>query len=308
MRVSLMSQRKYDSGVTKGTSSSRVLVRPEPSLKKSNISKMQILLSHSLLFSTITGAFSSASSVYPQSVYWPASLPLSLWSDLLDKNGKKRGTSVFQEPMADWWKYLIWRHTYRQSEIQGKHGLWNAVMTISLSHSFFFYPFIPLTSLHPASSSWHGRRAERQILSPTSHHLFLILFTLCFLFFSTVPLLSCSFLPSPHCFCIFNRSTISYVCPPPVSFLIMSVFQMLLTVNTRREPICQAKCFLAAGWKACGADLKSRAICYLIGYAVCVDFSYRGEQGDNGTVSATSGIPEARRKWKTTASQTFECL
>lgn len=132
-----MSQRKYDSGVTKGTSSSRVLVRPEPSLKKSNISKMQILLSHSLLFSTITGAFSSASSVYPQSVYWPASLPLSLWSDLLDKNGKKRGTSVFQEPMADWWKYLIWRHTYRQSEIQGKHGLWNAVMTISLSHSFF---------------------------------------------------------------------------------------------------------------------------------------------------------------------------
>lgn len=83
---------------------------------------------------------------------------------------------------------------------------------------------------------------------------------------------------------------------------------MLLTVNTRQEPICQAKCFLAAGWKACGADLKSGAICYLIGYAVCVDFSYRGEQGDNGTVSATSGIPEAGRKWKTTASQTFECL
>lgn len=83
---------------------------------------------------------------------------------------------------------------------------------------------------------------------------------------------------------------------------------MLLTVNTRQEPICQAKCFLAAGWKACGADLKSGAICYLIGYAVCVDFSYRGEQGDNGTVSATSGIPQAVRKWKTTASQTFECL
>lgn len=194
MRVSLMSQRKYDSGVTKGTSSSSMLVRPEPSLKKSNISKMQILLSLSLLFSTVTGAFSSASSVYPQSVFWPASLPLSLWSDLLDKNGKKMsylsvsGTHGWLMEISDLEAYI---QAVRDT---GKHGLWNAVMTISLT--LFFYPFIPLTSLHPASSSWHGRRAERRILSPTSHHLFLILFTLCFLFFSTIPLLSCSFLPS----------------------------------------------------------------------------------------------------------------
>lgn len=214
MRVSLMSQRKYDSGVTKGTSLSSMLVRPEPSLKKSNISKMQILLS--LLFSTVTGAFSSASSVYPQSVFWPASLPLSLWSDLLDKNGKKMsylsvsGTHGWLMEISDLEAYI---QAVRDT---GKHGLWNAVMTISLT-LFFFYPFIPLTSLHPASSSWHGRRAERRILSPTSHHLFLILFTLCFLFFSTIPLLSCSFLPSPHCFCIFNRSTRSYIIrlPPP---------------------------------------------------------------------------------------------
>lgn len=142
----------------------------------------------------------------------------------------------------------------------------------------------------------------RLITSSSSYSLYAFYFSPPFLYFLA--------LSSPHCFCIFNRSTISYIIrlPPPVSFLIMSVFHMLLTVNTRQEPICQAKCFLAAGWKACGADLKSGAICYLIGYAVCVDFSHRGEQGDNGTVSATSGIPQAVRKWKTTASQTFECL
>lgn len=143
----------------------------------------------------------------------------------------------------------------------------------------------------------------RLITSSSSYSLYAFYFSPPFLYFlalSSPPLIvSASSTGAPY--------HTSYVCPP-VSFLIMSVFHMLLTVNTRQEPICQAKCFLAAGWKACGADLKSGAICYLIGYAVCVDFSYRGEQGDNGTVSATSGIPQAVRKWKTTASQTFECL
>lgn len=229
MRVSLMSQRKYDSGVTKGTSSSSMLVRPEPSLKKSNISKMQILLSLSLLFSTVTGAFSSASSVYPQSVFWPASLPLSLWSDLLDKNGKKNELpQCFRNPwLTDGNIWFGGIHTGSQ-----RYGeTWPLECSNdNLSHSFFFYPFIPLTSLHPASSSWHGRRAERRILSPTSHHLFLILFTLCLLFFSTIPLLSCSFLPSPHCFCIFNRSTISYIIrlPPPSPFSLCPFFTCCL--------------------------------------------------------------------------------
>lgn len=144
----------------------------------------------------------------------------------------------------------------------------------------------------------------RLITSSSSYSLYAFYFSPPFLYFlalSSPPLIvSASSTGAPY--------HTSYVCPPPVSFLIMSVFHMLLTVNTRQEPICQAKCFLAAGWKACGADLKSGAICYLIGYAVCVDFSHRGEQGDNGTVSATSGIPQAVRKWKTTASQTFECL
>lgn len=142
MRVSLMSQRKYDSGVTKGTSSSSMLVRPEPSLKKSNISKMQILLSLSLLFSTVTGAFSSASSVYPQSVFWPASLPLSLWSDLLDKNGKKMsylsvsGTHGWLMEISDLEAYI------QAVKDTGKHGLWNAVMTISLTLFFFTHSFL----------------------------------------------------------------------------------------------------------------------------------------------------------------------
>lgn len=308
MRVSLMSQRKYDSGVTKGTSSSSMLVRPEPSLKKSNISKMQILLSLSLLFSTVTGAFSSASSVYPQSVFWPASLPLSLWSDLLDKNGEKNELpQCFRK--HGWLMEISDLEAYIQAvRDTGKHGLWNAVMTISLTlfflpiHSFNISPpsFFQLTW----EESWKTDFVSH-VSSPLPHPIHSMLSI--FLHHSSTFLL---FPPLPSLFLHLQQEhhIIHYTSAPPVSFLIMSVFHMLLTVNTRQEPICQAKCFLAAGWKACGADLKSGAICYLIGYAVCVDFSYRGEQGDNGTVSATSGIPQAVRKWKTTASQTFECL
>lgn len=70
------------------------------------------------------------------------------------------------------------------------------------------------------------------------------------------------------------------------------------TVNTPEDPISLAKCFLAVGWKACSTDSKLGAICYLIGWhgELSVDFSYRGEQGDNGTVSATSGAAGARRR------------
>lgn len=72
-------------------------------------------------------------------------------------------------------------------------------------------------------------------------------------------------------------------------------------VNTPWDPVPPEKCFLAAGWKACGTDLKSGAICYLIGWyaELSVDFSYRGEKtgGDNGTVSATSGAAGARWRY-----------
>lgn len=308
MRVSLMSQRKYDSGVTKGTSSSSMLVRPEPSLKKSNISKMQILLSLSLLFSTVTGAFSSASSVYPQSVFWPASLPLSLWSDLLDKNGKKNELpQCFRNPwLTDGNIWFGGIHTGSQ-----RYGeTWPLECSNdNLSHSFF----LPIHSFNISPPSFFQLTWEESwktdfvshVSSPLPHPIHSMLSI--FLHHSSTFLL---FPPLPSLFLHLQQEhhIIHHTSAPPVSFLIMSVFHMLLTVNTRQEPICQAKCFLAAGWKACGADLKSGAICYLIGYAVCVDFSYRGEQGDNGTVSATSGIPQAVRKWKTTASQTFECL
>lgn len=213
MRVSLMSQRKYDSGVTKGTSSSSMLVRPEPSLKKSNISKMQILLSLSLLFSTVTAAFSSASSVYPQSVFWPASLPLSLWSDLLDKNGKKMsylsvsGTHGWLMEISDLEAYI---QAVRDT---GKHGLWNAVMTISLTlfflpiHSFNISPpsFFQLTW----EESWKMDFVSH-VSSPLPYPIHSMLSI--FLHHSSTFLL-----PSPHCFCIFNRSTISYIIrlPPP---------------------------------------------------------------------------------------------
>lgn len=85
---------------------------------------------------------------------------------------------------------------------------------------------------------------------------------------------------------------------PSFAFIIMSILQLRHTVNTLQDPICLAKCFLAAGWKACSADLKSGAICYLIGWhrELSVDFSYWGEQGDNGTVSATSENAGARKR------------
>lgn len=65
--------------------------------------------------------------------------------------------------------------------------------------------------------------------------------------------------------------------------------------------VCFAKWFLSAGWKASGTDLKSEAISYLIGWHVelSVDFSYRGEQGDNGKcVSNFLGCRALRKLWR----------
>lgn len=165
--------------------------------------------------------------------------------------------------------------------------------------------FIRLMSLDQASLqlTWE-RWAERRFLSQSSHHPLppSVLFNPCFFIYLPRacfhPLLS---LPHfIHFFILKKSSTRSSLCFCLFFFLLLitSIPQILHTVNTPHDPICLPKCFLAAGWKACSTDSKSGAICYLIGWhgELSVDFSYRGEQGDNGTVSATSGAAGARRR------------
>lgn len=91
--------------------------------------------------------------------------------------------------------------------VRRKHGLWNAVMTVSLFHfPFFFNPFIALMSLCPADM-W-GELKDRFGLPPliTSSSFYSLL---AFSFSPALPLLPRS--PSPRCFRIFNGSTISCI-------------------------------------------------------------------------------------------------
>lgn len=154
----------------------------------------------------------------------------------------------------------------------------------SLTHLFLYSLNVSLPSLSIADMGEVSWKKVSVSVLPSSFPPS-VLFNHCFLFTS---LLSCSF----H---LFLHPVVSSF---HVFFLISSIPQMLHTVNTLQDLICLAKCFLAAGWKACSTDSKSGAICYLIGWhgELSVDFSYRGEQGDNGTVSATSGAAGARRR------------
>lgn len=160
----------------------------------------------------------------------------------------------------------------------------------SLTYSFLYscnvsLPGLPIAGMREAS--WKG------FLSPSTYNPTLLPT-------QSLPFLSPTSLLSPLPSLLLSPSLhFPSVSSFHVFFLIMSTPQMLHTINTPWDPVCLPKCFLAVGWKAWSTDSKSWAICYLIGWhaELSVDFSYRGEQGDNGTVSATFGAAGARRRW-----------
>ncbi len=129
-------------------------------------------------------------SLLPPFVFFPScflivNLSLSLLpflhlsaSDLLDA---KRDASVFQEPTADWWKYLIGRQAYRQKDRQlGKHGLWNSLLTLHISSFLYSFnvslPGLRITDM--GEVSWKKVSVSLLIIPP------LVLFNFSFLFVS----------------------------------------------------------------------------------------------------------------------------
>lgn len=100
-----------------------------------------------------------------------------------------------------------------------------------------------------------------------------------------------AFSPSPSF--ILSVTTPGLSWDSKVQSRLWSSFQLLMVAHSSHPADSKhsvgKKRSLAARWKARSADLKSGAISYLIGWyaELSVDFSYRGERADNGTVSAT---------------------
>ena len=281
-----------------------VSVLPKASFKMPNISGVQILLSHSLpphpsllprlIFLTLLVFFC------PQ--MFPSPSLLSSASQHLICRCKKRclsvsGTHCWLIEISDWEADI-------QAERQIAGEKWPLecfadILSPSPSHSYSFFdsfyvsqPGLPIADMREVS--WKSIRLCSHNPSPLQSYSILgfNLSRFSLLYIYSFPDLTPFLLPSFILFFFFFF-------PHPLSHHAHSWDAVYTTtVNTSRDPVCLAKCFLAARWKACSIDSKSGAICYLIGWhgELSVDFSYRGEQGDNGTVSATSGAAGARRR------------
>lgn len=280
-----------------------VSVLPKASFKMPNISGVQILLSHSLppqpsllprlIFLTLLVFFC------PQMFPSP-SLPSSASLHLICRCKKRclsvSGTHCWLIEISDWEADI-------QAERQIVGETWPLecfadILSPSPSHSYSFFdsfyvsqPGLPIADMREVSRK-SIRLCSHNPPPPSSHTQSLVLI---YLESACLHL----FLSRPHTFPPPFIHPVFFFFPRPLSHHAHSWDVVYTTtVNTSRDPVCLAKCFLAAGWKACSIDSKSGAICYLIGWhgKLSVDFSYRGEQGDNGTVSATSGAAGARRR------------
>lgn len=280
-----------------------VSVLPKASFKMPNISGVQILLSHSLppqpsllprlIFLTLLVFFC------PQMFPSP-SLPSSASLHLICRCKKRclsvSGTHCWLIEISDWEADI-------QAERQIVGETWPLecfadILSPSPSHSYSFFdsfyvsqPGLPIADM---------REVSRKSIRLCSHNPPppLQSYSILGINLSRVCLLTSIPLPTSHLSSSLHSSCFFFF-PRPLSHHAHSWDVVYTTtVNTSRDPVCLAKCFLAAGWKACSIDSKSGAICYLIGWhgKLSVDFSYRGEQGDNGTVSATSGAAGARRR------------
>lgn len=147
----------------------------------------------------------------------------------------------------------IWlgrRHTGRK----GKHGCWNALLTSPLSFFLLVHSFYSFNVSTRPPYNWYKRGwADRRFLSPSSHDLSLLqsysmeMQTLLSSIFFLI-----HFSPPPSSLISSDHTII------PLYLLSVFVFHSSHNAYSKQSvsPMYLAKCFLAAGWKACSTDLK----------------------------------------------------